>query len=51
MGLYSRCRANNVLPYAGGLLDQPAWIMDLFAVIDEVKAEYLKKKAEAPQNG
>ena len=32
--LYNRCRANKCLPRAGGLLDQPAWLMELFGVID-----------------
>ena len=47
LDLYARCRSNNALPYAGGILNQPAWIMDLFEVIDNVKASYRKEKGEA----
>lgn len=49
LDLYSRCRANNVLPYAGGLLDQPAWLMDLFSVIDDIKAAYKKSEVETEE--
>lgn len=46
LDLYSRCRSNNSLPYAGGILNQPAWIMDLFEIIDNIKAEYQKQQSE-----
>jgi hypothetical protein len=46
LDLYSRCRANRALPYAGGILEQPAWIMDLFEVVDNIKAEYHEKQAQ-----
>jgi len=46
LDLYSRCRANRTLPYAGGILEQPAWIMDLFEVVDNIKAEYHEKQAQ-----
>ena len=46
LDLYGKCRANNALPVAGGMLDQPATIMDLFDVIDNVKDKYQKAKAD-----
>jgi hypothetical protein len=33
-----------LLPRAGGALDQPAWLMDAFAVMDAAEAE-LRAKA------
>jgi hypothetical protein len=26
-----------VLPFTGGLLDQPAWVLDAFAIMDEAE--------------
>ena len=49
MSLYSRCRANNILPYAGGILDQPAWILDLFEVVDNVKSRFQKEKEQTDE--
>jgi hypothetical protein len=46
MSLRARCKENKSLPLAGGLLDQPAWLMDLFAVIDGRAAIYKQRKAE-----
>jgi len=33
-----------VLPRAGGALDQPAWLMDAFAVMDAAEAELRGKR-------
>ena len=32
------------LPRAGGALDQPAWLMDAFAVMDAAEAELRPRK-------
>jgi hypothetical protein len=37
IGLYERCKAHNALPYPGGVLDQPEWIMQAFDTIDHAK--------------
>ena len=44
--LYSRCQQYHCLPYAGGILNQPAWIMDLFSVIENRQAAHDKEAAE-----
>lgn len=46
VGVYERCRENRCLPRAGGLLDQPAWLMECFAVIDAVKADKARQDRE-----
>jgi hypothetical protein len=46
LSLYSKCRANRCLPRAGGLLDQPAWLMELFAVIDATKDAHARAARE-----
>ena len=46
MSLYARCQQYNCLPYAGGVLNQPAWIMDLFAVIENRQAAHDREAAE-----
>ena len=46
MNLHARCRANKCLPASGGLLDQPAHIMDMFDVIDEVQEKFHMKESE-----
>ena len=49
IGLYNKCRANKSLPRSGGVLDQPAWIMEMFATIDETRgarAKAAREKAE-----
>lgn len=52
LDLYAKCRNNGVLPYAGGLLDQPAWLMDLFGVIDDIKERHRREREreEAAKN-
>lgn len=40
MRLFMRCRAWNVLPYPGGLTEQPEHIMRMFDVLDRVREEY-----------
>ena len=40
MNLRARCRTNHSLPTSGGILDQPAYLMDLFDVIDASEADY-----------
>ena len=41
--LWSLCRGGMggyaVLPRAGGALDQPAWLMDAFAIMDAAECE------------
>ena len=49
--LYSRCQKYHCLPYSGGVLEQPAWIMDLFGLIEGLKESHKQeqdadKKAE-----
>jgi hypothetical protein len=35
---------NKAMPFEGGACDQPAQVMELFAVIDQLKAEHSKKR-------
>ena len=44
--LYFRCVNLKSLPYDGGVMDQPAWIMDLFDVIDEQKDQQASRERE-----
>lgn len=46
LATFFRCRSNKCLPHEGGLLDQPAWLMDYFDVIDSAEAKYRHRKAE-----
>jgi len=50
MNLHARCRVNKSLPYSGGILEQPAYIMDLFDVIDSVRNAQRNAAAER-ENG
>jgi hypothetical protein len=43
--LYQRCEKRNVLPNAGGILEQPEDIMNYFDVIDEEIAKSKRKHA------
>lgn len=52
--LYQRCKTHRCLPYPGGLLEQPEWIMDLFDTIEgqkelHIRAEQERAQAEAVQ--
>lgn len=38
IGLYTRCRNWQALPFAGGVLDQPAWLME---ALDLIHHEYM----------
>jgi hypothetical protein len=49
LSLYSRCRSNGTLPYSCGILEQPSWLMDLFEVIDNVKAAYKKENEQTQE--
>lgn len=46
MNLHARCRANGALPHSGGVLDQPAYLMSLFDVIDATRAQVQAKNSE-----
>ena len=46
MNLHARCRASGSLPHGGGVLDQPAYLMDLFDVIDGTRAEWKAQSAD-----
>jgi len=35
LGLHQQCQNLHVLPFPGALVDQPAFLVDAFAVIDE----------------
>jgi hypothetical protein len=48
--LYFRCERFRALPYAGGVLEQPGWIMDLFDVIEEQKEAQARVDAERAEN-
>jgi hypothetical protein len=49
INLYQRCKNFNVLPFAGGILDQPEWILSLFDTIDGVINKVKNKKIEEEQ--
>jgi hypothetical protein len=44
--LYKLCRQNRALPYPGGVLDQPAWLMSAFDAIDAAKDSFLQEQQE-----
>lgn len=46
MNLHARCRENKCLPHSGGLLDQDAYLMDLFDVIDSARDQFHRKERE-----
>jgi hypothetical protein len=53
-GLYPLISAHRrfqqgVMPYAGGLMDQPAKLIDLFGVIDTHQAERAERERQAEQ--
>lgn len=43
MSLHARCKNSQALPFSGGVLDQPAYLMNLFDVIDQAHAEHQYK--------
>ena len=47
--LYNRCQQYHALPYAGGVLAQPAWIMDLFSVIEHRRNLYAQENQQQQQ--
>jgi hypothetical protein len=42
--LYNRCRANQCMPYDGGIMDQPERLMRFFDVIDNAMESQRKSK-------
>ena len=42
--LFQRCKEYKVLPYSGGVLEQPAWILSCFDTIEETQRAYERKK-------
>lgn len=47
--LYSRCKASGKLPFAGGVLEQPEWVLRLFDDIEEAQADWKREKDEADE--
>lgn len=45
--LWTRCKAFNRLPMAGGILEQPAWLMD---AMDEIETTAQKVRAKAEED-
>jgi len=50
MRLYARCQAAKALPWAGGVLEQPGNLMELFEVVDQEKARFREDEAEKARN-
>ena len=50
MNLHARCRNSGSLPCSGGILDQPAYLMDLFDVVDAARAEFRDKAQERAES-
>jgi hypothetical protein len=46
LSLFFKCEKYRALPYPGGVLSQPAWIMSLFATIDERRNAIQEEKAQ-----
>lgn len=47
--MYQRCKDFNQLPYDGGLMAQPEWLLDLFDIIEEERGAIereMKERAE-----
>lgn len=47
VGLWARCRSEmgaGHLPEAGGVNDQPAWLMRAFGLLDAAEAEFGKRE-------
>ena len=42
--LYQKCEKYHVLPYSGGMLEQPKWIMSCFDYIEDTLGEIRKEK-------
>lgn len=43
--IWDRCKTYHCLPYAGGLLEQPHWIMEAFDIIEA----FMKQKKDEQQ--
>ena len=46
LSLFFKCEKYRALPYPGGVLSQPAWIMNLFDTISSVRDD-IRAKNEA----
>ena len=46
LSLFFKCEKYRTLPYPGGVLSQPAWIMNLFDTIEAVRNE-VQSESEA----
>lgn len=54
--LWGRCFEKKALPFSGGVLEQPAWLMEAFDVIEQARAEVRerleqKEKDDAVKQG
>lgn len=44
--VWNRCKAFNQLPLAGGVLDQPVWLMDCLSEVDNAVQRVRAKQDE-----
>lgn len=44
INLHNRCQTYKTLPFPGGLMDQPSWIMRLFDAIDGATVKWRRDK-------
>lgn len=47
LSLFFKCEKYRTLPYPGGVLSQPAWIMNLFDTIEGVRNELQADREQA----
>ena len=47
LALFFKCEKYRSLPYPGGVLSQPAWLMHLFDTIERVRDEIQSDKEQA----
>lgn len=47
LSLFFKCEKYRTLPYPGGVLSQPAWVMNLFDTIEGVRNELQTEREQA----
>jgi len=47
--LWGRCKSLKTLPLAGGILDQPEYLMEAFEVIEAARQSVVVRREEAEQ--
>lgn len=48
--LWGRCKDTRSLPYSGGVLEQPGWLMEMFDVVEAALAQAKADREENERN-